>query len=225
MRKTGKELRSEYSDASKKISSVYARIQKRAEELVKQQPEVKLADDCTIADYYETYELYLQANDRPDYDFTTTAFLRIIDAVEEYNRVNSPHVQTTMFPKDSEEEHARARIMELMRGLFILSNRDDYSDTSDKMKDQDKLMDEMRDIARKHSLLLGREIKFQTADSYAHYVITQVDENEVTVQWVNYCDGWQDDRLGVTGKLPREYVEGHIRHEDHIHQVFGKNYR
>lgn len=85
-----------------------------------------------------------------------------------------------------------------------------------KIKLQDELMDKLKELARKNNTLLGRIVKFQMADSYAYYVISKVNTKTVEVSWVDYCDGWIDNRLGKKGSLSINYVQPQIKFEDFI---------
>ncbi len=90
------------------------------------------------------------------------------------------------------------------------------------MKRQEKLMDELKTIARAHNTLLGRTIKFPWADSYAIYVVTKVNKNSVRLTWVNWCDGWQDDRIGYEGNIDIDYVRQKVKGEDALEELFSK---
>jgi hypothetical protein len=96
------------------------------------------------------------------------------------------------------------------RGLFM------------KMNKQDKIMSELKTLARKENTPLGRIIKFQMADSYAYYVVSHLTKQKVVVTWIDYCDGWIDDRLGKTGVLEYNYVLSTIQHEDYCDALYEK---
>lgn len=70
-----------------------------------------------------------------------------------------------------------------------------------KMKQQDALIDELKELAKENNTLLGRVIRFPHADSYAVYLITGVYKHKVYTAWIDYCDGWQDDILEDGGNL------------------------
>jgi hypothetical protein len=91
------------------------------------------------------------------------------------------------------------------------------------MKRQDKLMDDLKTIARAHNTLMGRIIKFPMADSYALYVVTKVNKRTVTITWVRYCDAWQDDRIGYENNIDIHYVTQRVRGEDGLEEMFAKN--
>lgn len=97
-----------------------------------------------------------------------------------------------------------------------------WSGLEKKMKQQDKLMDELKELARTNSTPLGRIIKFQMADSYAYYIISHLAKQKVVVNWIDYCDGWIDDRLGKVGTLDYSYVQNEIKREDYLDDLFIK---
>lgn len=99
--------------------------------------------------------------------------------------------------------------------LLDLSSHDpEFKSHRDKMKKQDKLIAELRDIARSHNTLLGRMVKFQHADSFALYIITKVNKTTVQLTWVDYCDGWMDGRVGAKGNVDKTWAERVIKFED-----------
>lgn len=85
-----------------------------------------------------------------------------------------------------------------------------------KIKEQDKLIDELKAMARANKTFIGRTLKFPMADSYALYVITAVLKGNVRVQWLDYCDGWQDGRLGNAGNVAINYASGVLNLEDYL---------
>ena len=89
-----------------------------------------------------------------------------------------------------------------------------------KMNRQDDLMDELKALAKANKTLLGRIVKFPHADSYAVYVITKVNKKTVRLDWVDYCDGWQDDRCGIAASLDIRYATQKIQGEDRLEEMF-----
>ena len=89
-----------------------------------------------------------------------------------------------------------------------------------RMKRQEELIDELRQLAIENNTLIGRQVKFQMADSYAVYVVTKVFKNQVQVTWIDWCDGWVDDRLGYQGNLPLDYVQQVVQGEDKLRVLF-----
>lgn len=62
------------------------------------------------------------------------------------------------------------------------------------MERQTKLMNSLNKNAFDNdNTKLGRIVKTQYADSYAYYVITKVLPTKVKVEWIDFCDGWQND--------------------------------
>jgi hypothetical protein len=126
-------------------------------------------------------------------------------------------------------ETLKAKIKELLalndvdvKHDFALRGTTDPLYWENVMKRQDELMSEINELARKNCTILGREIKFQMADSYAVYVITKVNKKSVQVSWINWCDGWVDDRLGRQGTLDINYAMQQVRREDALQQLFGQ---
>ena len=90
-----------------------------------------------------------------------------------------------------------------------------------KMKEQDKLMNDIQELAKKEKTLLGRVIKFPRADSYAIYIITKINKKTVGLAWVDYCDGWKIDGA-VTALYDIDLAIETIKGEDKLLQLFGK---
>ena len=89
------------------------------------------------------------------------------------------------------------------------------------MKRQEAIQGEIDNLARELGTLMGRQIKFPVADSYAYYVITKVTTTQVQITWVRYCDAWQDDRTGYQGMLNRDYAAQKVKGEDALMELFG----
>jgi len=104
----------------------------------------------------------------------------------------------------------------------IIGNKDFVMKFDAKMKKQDELMDELKVMAKANKTLLGRTMQFPMADSYALYVISKVNKTTVEVSWLNWCDGWQDDRLGEKGSLPLSYAEQSVYGHDRIEEYFNE---
>jgi hypothetical protein len=104
--------------------------------------------------------------------------------------------------------------------LKLPDDKSAFDSSMRKMSRQDEMVDELRTLAMEQNTMLGRIMKFPMADSYALYVITHMKKNVAILKWVDYCDGWQDDRLGLGGPLPLSYVEERIRGEDSISKIF-----
>lgn len=85
-----------------------------------------------------------------------------------------------------------------------------------KMKAQDALIEELTAMARARKTYIGRILKFPMADSYAMYVVTASLKTKVHVQWLDYCDGWQDARIGASGKVDLKYARSVLDFEDYL---------
>jgi len=117
------------------------------------------------------------------------------------------------------------RIPELIQELLDYSAKEvDYSKGFDesikKMKMQDAMMKVLVVFAKIGHTLLGRTIQFQSHDSYALYIITKVNKKTVEVTWIDYCDGWVDDRIGKTGTLTLDYAQKEIAWRDKLNVMF-----
>ena len=88
------------------------------------------------------------------------------------------------------------------------------------MKRQEQLQEEIDDLARANNTLLGRQIKFPMADSYAYYIITKVNVRTVEITWVKYCDAWQDQRAGYCSNLNIDYATAEIKGQDALRALF-----
>lgn len=118
-------------------------------------------------------------------------------------------------------EEIRKKIQELL----TLSKEETrgWDSLKAKMKSQDDLMNELKTLAKANKTLLGRIIRFPYADSYAVYVITKINKKTVRIDWVDYCDGWQDDRCGEAANLDIRFATQKIRLEDRLDGLFKPN--
>lgn len=91
-----------------------------------------------------------------------------------------------------------------------------YDDLRNKIDQQDNLIKEIKLLARANKTILGRIIKFQKADSYAMYVITNVNKSSVSLLWLDYCDGWIDDRCGKNSPIDIQIALQQIEFEDYM---------
>ena len=92
----------------------------------------------------------------------------------------------------------------------------------EKMKKQEDLINELKADAKALGTILGRTVRFQMADSYALYIITKVTKNTATLTWLDWCDAWQDDRIGYEGKVDFEYALRQVTGEDKLNELFSK---
>jgi len=104
---------------------------------------------------------------------------------------------------------------------FALRGTDNPNTLDNIMKTQERLQAEIDDLARELNTLMGRQIKFPMADSYAYYIVTKVMKTQVQLTWVKYCDAWQDDRTGYQSNIGRGYVEKKVKGEDRMAELFG----
>ena len=116
-------------------------------------------------------------------------------------------------------EEVYPRIQELIR-TNDWDTGSDWKEFDRKMKRQDQLMDELKKHAYDARCLSGRIVRFQCADSHAVYVVTKVWKTKCTLQWIDYCDGWDDSRLGEKGSLDIEYVHGDVCRQDQMSLLF-----
>jgi hypothetical protein len=117
----------------------------------------------------------------------------------------------------------KAKLEELFK---VSSEEVDYKkgweESKKKMDKQDNLMNELKELAKTNKTLLGRVIRFPHADSYAVYVITKVNKKTVRINWVDYCDAWQDERCGIAANLDIRYATQKIKGEDCLDEMFSK---
>lgn len=109
-----------------------------------------------------------------------------------------------------------------LRELKHVSERpiEDFVDHKSKIEIQDRIINELAELSRAEGTLVGRHLRFPFADSYCHYMVTGIAKGIVTVEWIDYQDGWVDDRLGKKGTLPLSYVEEKLRGEDVLKRIF-----
>lgn len=89
------------------------------------------------------------------------------------------------------------------------------------MKRQEQLHDEIDKLAKANNTILGRQIKFPMADSYAYYIITKINKCTVEITWVRYCDAWQDQRAHYCANLDIDYAKKEIKSQDALAKLFG----
>ena len=119
----------------------------------------------------------------------------------------------------------KAKIQELLAlndvELVYNFGSDDPNSIDKIMKRQEKLQEEIDELAKANDTILGRQIKFPMADSYAYYVITKVNKRTVEITWVKYCDAWQDSRAGYCSNLNFDYANQQVRGQDKLAELFG----
>ena len=88
------------------------------------------------------------------------------------------------------------------------------------MHRQEAIQDEIDALAKANDTILGRQIKFPMADSYAYYIITKVNKKTVEITWVKYCDAWQDSRAGYCSNLNFDYANQQVKGQDALAELF-----
>jgi len=122
-------------------------------------------------------------------------------------------------------EKLKAKIQELLAlndvELVYTFGSKDPNSIDNIMKRQEQLQEEIDELAKANDTILGRQIKFPMADSYAYYVITKVNKRTVEITWVKYCDAWQDQRAGYCSNLNFDYANQQVRGQDKLAELFG----
>ena len=85
---------------------------------------------------------------------------------------------------------------------------------------QNSLMNECERLAKEKGTLLGRIIRFPMADSYAYYIITKVNKKTVKLNWINFCDGYMDRRIGEEGLIDIDYALDDVHGQDMLSEIF-----
>lgn len=114
-------------------------------------------------------------------------------------------------------------ITDLIKGLFKVSKEvpKGWKAMLDKTRRMDDLMKELEQESKEQDTLLGGIVRFPMADSYAVYVVTKVNKNTVKLEWLDYCDGWVDDRCGKECNANIVYVYNHINGRRKLAEMFG----
>jgi hypothetical protein len=120
-------------------------------------------------------------------------------------------------------------IMELIRAkiaeLLVVSNTTtdlDCKQLQEKMKRQNQIIDELKALAKVDKTYVGRIVQFPVADSYALYVVTDVKSKIAEIHWIDYCDGWIDDRCGKECTIDLKFVIDYVNHQDSVEDFFAK---
>lgn len=122
-------------------------------------------------------------------------------------------------------ELLKAKIQELLayndvEPVYDFTSKDSNS-LFNIMKRQEALQEEIDELAKELNTIMGRQIKFPHADSYAYYVITKVNKKTVEITWVKYCDAWQDSRAGYCANLDIDYATKEVKGQDALAEMFG----
>ena len=116
-------------------------------------------------------------------------------------------------------EEIQIKIKELLDYSNNTKAGDGWDAVLNKINQQDVMIAELKALAKKNNTLLGREIKFQCADSYAYYVVLKIMKKNVVLAWIDYCDGWVDDRLGKMGSISIAFVKQQVDWENKMDRV------
>lgn len=104
------------------------------------------------------------------------------------------------------------KIKELL--LVSALTADTMDESIIKTKRQDEIINELKILARETKTLIGRILKFPCQDFYALYIILTVNRSTVGIRWIDYCDGLQDDRCGVSSNVDLQFAQKQIHWED-----------
>lgn len=113
------------------------------------------------------------------------------------------------------------KIKELL--LVSALTADTMDESIVKTKRQDEILNELKTLAKEKKTLIGRTLKFSCQDFYALYIILTVNRNTVGVRWIDYSDGLQDDRCGVSSNVDLQFAQEQIYWEDSIAQIVSSN--
>lgn len=119
-------------------------------------------------------------------------------------------------------EELKQKIKEFLRYSNDEPKNYDFGAIGAKMKKQDEMLAEIEALAKANNTLLGRNIQFPHADSYAQYIIVSVRPRTVVLSWFDYCDGWVDDRVGYVGTVSLKFAQQHVAGRDHMAEIFAK---
>jgi hypothetical protein len=124
------------------------------------------------------------------------------------------------FTRDEEifKNEIQPRINKLLKTNKWEAN--DFKEMKRKWDYQNKLINELKEHCRNAKAMTGRIIKFPKADSFAMYIVTKVWKTKCTLQWIDYMDGWTDNRIGYKGSIDIEYIHNEILGEDNLDKLF-----
>jgi len=103
MRKNSTQLSKEYSDLNTKVLACGARIEARAQELVKQYPDLNIKKDTTTddiittLDWFNIIDFHARTNGESHTKFTVKSFLKLIKFIEDHISSQHPHQQQHLF--------------------------------------------------------------------------------------------------------------------------------
>lgn len=93
-------------------------------------------------------------------------------------------------------------------------DRFDWEKLSEKMVKQDAMIEQLKTLCKAANTILGRPFGIQKADGYAMYIITKINKTTVNLTWIDYSDGWIDDRVGYMGTYPLDLILEKIHFEN-----------
>jgi hypothetical protein len=118
------------------------------------------------------------------------------------------------------KEEIEPRMNKLLKLSKETPNKEGFDDSINHSRVMSAVMDELEEKCREANAMTGRIIRFQHADSYAFYLVTKVMKTRCKVQWIDYMDGWVDDRIGKKGSLDIDIVHGLILRDDQLKKLF-----
>jgi len=68
--------------------------------------------------------------------------------------------------------------------------------------------------------LVGKSISFNVADGYATYIIVKENKATVTVEHLDYMDGYHSPAVYM-GKVPRGLAEQYVKRDEGMKAIFG----
>jgi hypothetical protein len=117
----------------------------------------------------------------------------------------------------------KAKIAELLIvSIAPTYDRWNFKEIREKMKRQNQIIDELKVLAKAEKTLVGRIVQFPVADSYAMYVVTGVNPRTARLQWIDYCDGWMDNRCGKESNVDLKFVTEYVNHQDSVEEFFAR---
>jgi hypothetical protein len=115
-------------------------------------------------------------------------------------------------------KNLQSKIKELLDKSSI--NCTSWDEIKSKFEMQDKLTDELEVLAKQNKTILGRIVRFPMEDSYAVYIITKINIRTVVLTWIDYMDGWVDDRCGKKCNININYANNYITSQDNIRKQY-----
>ena len=114
-------------------------------------------------------------------------------------------------------------INDKIKQLIEISNRktnDDFIKLSNKSREMEALIIEIRNLAHEKHTLLGRIIQFPHADKYSYYLITKINKETVTIECLDLYEGCVHAAHGKKSTIDKLQADCYIRGVDSIFQMF-----